>query len=90
MKNLKLQVNAPLPEVIKMITDSEAKQINFTMTNYVNIKTSDQKGNNTALVGNNSFISIVNKKIYWYGVGTGVVVSIIINLLSSFIYDLIK
>ena len=89
MNNSKLEVNVPLPEIIKIITESEAKQINITMNNNINIKTNEQKGNNTALIGNNNFISIVNKKTYWYGVGSGILISIIINLLSSFLYSYI-
>jgi hypothetical protein len=90
MKELKLQVNVPLPEVIKLITNSEAKQIYLTMNNNINIKTDKQNGDNNATISNHNFVSVIKQKIYWYGVGTGVVVSIVVDLLSSFIYDLIK
>lgn len=89
MKEIKLQVDVPLPEISKIITNSEAKQIYLTMNNNVSIKTGNQNGNNNANI-NNNFVSAVKQKIYWYGVGTGVVISIVVNLLSSFIYDLIK
>lgn len=56
----------------------------------ISINTKHQNGNNSALIGNNNFVSIVKQKTYWYGIGTGILVSVIVNLLSNFIYDLIK
>lgn len=93
IKKLNFKIDSPLPEVEKIITSEEASNIYFVMGNNINIQTNHQKGINNAVVGNNNnnnVISIVNKNIYWYGVISGIVGSIIINLLSNFIYDLIK
>lgn len=87
MNDLNLKINIPLPEVTKVITSEEAKSIYLIMSNNINIKTSNQNGDNNAIAGHNNFMSIVNKKIYWYGMVSGVIVSILVNLLSSFIYN---
>jgi hypothetical protein len=90
MKDLKLKINPLLPEVKKVVTSDEAKSIYLVMTNNTNIQTNNQSGNNNAVAGNNSFISIINKKTYWYGVCTGIIASFLVNLLSNFVYDLVK